>query len=281
VEHVLIVGFGLMGQRIASLALARGYQVDSCNRKGATLEGVRHYSADLDAPDTLNQLPTRGARVIYLAPPPGGGHQETRVRNFCDSIAPGEEPAKIVYISTSAVYGDCQGGVVTEETVPDPQNARGKRRLHGEELFSAWGKERGVPVVILRVSGIYAQDRLPFMQLESGQPVLREEEALPTNRIHADDLAAVCLAALERGRDGAIFNVSDGSPSTMTRYFNAAADYLGLPRPPQVSREEARQVMSPLMISYFSESRILDNRRMLEELGITLQYPDLETALKK
>jgi len=111
--------------------------------------------------------------------------------------------------------------------------------------------------------------------------VLREEESLPTNRIHADDLSRICLAALERGKDGDIFNVSDGTTGTMTGYFNAAADALGLPRPAQVTMEEARKVMTPLMISYFSEGRVVDSGKMLRELGITLLYPDLASGLKR
>jgi nucleoside-diphosphate-sugar epimerase len=241
---------------------------------------VRHFTGTLDDPATLQGLPTRGAGVIYLAPPPGGGHEETRVRAFCAAIPQGEEPAKVVYISTSGVYGDCAGASVDEKTEPNPQSARGKRRLHGERLFQSWGKERGVEVVVLRVTAIYALDRLPVMQLKSGQPVLREEESHPTNRIHADDLSRICLAALERGKDGEVYNVSDGSCGTMTGYFNAAADALGLPRPAQVTMEEARRVMTPLMISYFTESRVVDSRKMLEQLGVTLLYPDLESGLK-
>ena len=280
VVDLFIIGFGYMGRRIAELALAQGTRVGTLNRKGALIEGAQHFICDLDDPETLVGLPTRGAGLVYLAPPPGGGHQETRVRNFLDSIPAGEEPAKVVYVSTSAVYGDCLGELVNEDMPAVPQNSRGKRRLHGEELWTAWGRERSVPVVILRVSAIYAADRLPVLQLQSAQPVLREEEALPSNRIHAEDLAFICLAALEPGAGGAVYNVSDGAPCTMTEYFNAAADRLGLPRPPQVTREEARQVMSPLMITYFSESRILDNRRMLKELGITLRYPDLAAGLR-
>jgi len=279
-EHLFIVGCGAIGRLIAPLALAQGMRVSTFNRGSLALEGTHHFPGNLDDGATLQGLPTRGAGVIYLAPPPGGGNEESRVRNFCASLAVSEEPQKLVYLSTSAVYGDCRGEVVTEETPANPQTSRGKRRLHGERLFAAWGRERGVPVVILRVGAIYAADRLPVNQLQSGQPVLREEDARPTNRIHAFDLARICLAALERGKDGDLFNVSDGSPSTMTEYFNAAADCLGLPRPPQVTWEEARQIMSPLMISYFSESRIMDNRRMLAELGINLRYPDLEAGLR-
>jgi nucleoside-diphosphate-sugar epimerase len=279
-EHLFIVGCGAIGRRIATLALAKGVSVCTFNRGDAGLPGTRHCTGNLDDAATLKGLPTRRAGVIYLAPPPGGGIEEARMRAFCAAIPAGEEPEKVVYLSTSGVYGDCEGAVATEDTEPNPQTSRGKRRLHGERLLAAWGAERGVSVVILRVTAIYALDRLPVSQLKSGQPVLREEEALPTNRIHADDLSRICLAALDRGKDGDIFNVSDGSSGTMTGYFNAAADRLGLPRPAQVTMEEARRVMTPLMISYFSESRVVDNRKMLEQLGITLSYPDLETGLK-
>lgn len=280
-KHLFIIGCGAIGRRIASLALAQGVSVSTFNRGEAVVPGTQHHTGNLDDLTTLHGLPTRGAGVIYLAPPPGGGNRETRVANFLAAIPAGEEPAKIVYISTSGVYGDCGGDVVTEQTEPNPQTSRGKRRLHGEQLFLAWGRDRTVPVVILRVTAIYALDRLPVTQLTSGQPVLREEEAHPSNRIHADDLSRICLAALEKGKDGDIFNVSDGSSVTMTGYFNAAADALGLPKPPQVTMEEARRVMTPLMISYFSESRVVDSSKMLRELGITLLYPDLKAGLKK
>jgi nucleoside-diphosphate-sugar epimerase len=279
-EPIFIVGCGAIGRRIASLAVAQGAEVRTFNRGEAGVTGTTHYTGNLDDPDTLGGLPTRGAGVIYLAPPPGGGIEETRVRNFCASIPAGEEPKKLVYISTSGVYGDTGGAPVTEESEPNPQTARGKRRLHGERLFAQWGRERGVEIVILRVTAIYALDRLPVMQLTNGQPVLREKEALPGNRIHADDLSRICLAALEKGKDGDIFNVSDGDTRTMTDYFNAAADALGLSRPAQVTMAEARKVMTPLMISYFSESRVVDSSKMLRELGIQLLYPNLEAGLK-
>lgn len=279
-EHLLIVGCGAIGRRVAKLALERGMKVSTFRRNEEEVAGADSYQGNLDLPETLSGLPTNGAGVIYLAPPPGGGHEDTRMRNFLSSIATGEEPAKVVYISTSAVYGDCGTATVTEESETAPQTSRGKRRLHAERLVTEWGREHQVPVVILRVTAIYAADRLPVTQLTTGQPVLREEESLPSNRIHADDLSRICLVALEKGKDGAVFNVSDGCFTTMTSYFNAAADRLGLPRPRQVTMEEARRVMSPLMISYFSEGRVVSNRKMLDELGIELLYPDLESGLK-
>ena len=284
-SDMFIVGCGDIGKRVAQTCLAQGTSVAALVRspeKGRELEdlGIRTVIADLDDPATLTGLPTAGSILFYFAPPPGGGHEDPRVRNLCAAIPPGSEPARVVYMSTSGVYGDAGGAVVTEETPAVPETARGKRRLHAETLFREWGKAHSVPVIILRVTGIYGPGRLPISQLTSGQPVLDERIATLTNRIHTDDLVQVCRAAAERGEDGDIYNVSDGHPTTMTEYFNAAADVLGLPRPRQVSWEEARETMAPLMLSYVSESRRMDNRKLREKLGITLRHPTLAEGIR-
>ncbi|MFA5516633.1 MAG: SDR family oxidoreductase [Desulfuromonadales bacterium] len=284
-QKILIIGCGDIGRRVANLAQKAGIPVSATFRlpeQAAALENLdlRPVAADLDQPGPIAGLPTRGASVFYFVPPPGGGDIDTRVRVFCGSIEPGEEPEKIVYIGTSGVYGNAGDAWVTEETPVAPQTARARRRLDAEEMLRAWGKGRGVAVVTLRVTGIYGPGRFPLDRLQAGHPVLREEEAPFTNRIHADDLAQACLAAAEKGEDGDIFNVSDGHPGTMTEYFNAVADAFGLPRPPQIGMAEARQAMTPLMISYLSESRRLDNRRMREKLGVQLRYPTLAEGLK-
>ena len=284
-NNLVIAGCGDIGRRVARQVLAENASVCGVVRSEESAEKLRQLGgraiiANLDDPNTLQNIPTEGSTLFYFAPPPGGGLSDSRVRNFCAAIQPGKEPRKIIYMSTSGVYGDCGGEEVTEETPPNPQTSRGKRRLDAETAFREWGKERGVAVVILRVTGIYGPGRLPVSQLAGGQPLLKEEEAALTNRIHADDLAQICLAAAEKGEDGEIFNVSDGRPTTMTHYFNAVAELLGYPPPRQVSLAEARQVMSPLMFSYMTESRRLDNSRMLAKLGIKLLYPDLEAGLR-
>lgn len=282
---VLIVGCGDVGMRVARLELAAGRQVTGVVRgeaKGAWLQegGVRPLLADLDDPASLRGLPTAGALVYYLAPPPGGGFSDPRARNLCAAIAPDRLPAKLVYVSTSGVYGDCGDSLVTEETPVQPQTSRARRRLDAEQTLLAWGAERGVAVVILRVTGIYGPGRLPVARLAAGHPVLRQEESPRTNRIHADDLAQVCVAAAERAGHGEIFNVSDGEGGTMSQYFFAVADALQLPRPPEISLAEAKQVMNPLMLSYLSESRRMSNQKMLRRLGVTLRYPTLAAGLQ-
>jgi len=285
IHKVLIIGCGDVGVRVARLEQARGNAVAGLARSTAGAERLRGFGldpvvGDLDDPDSLSALPSVGTLLYYFAPPPGGGPWDTRARNFCTAVGRAGAPAKLVYMSTSGVYGDCGGAWVTEATPANPQTSRARRRLDAETALGDWGKQLGVPVVILRVTGIYGPGRLPLARLREGQPVLREEESPPTNRIHADDLAAVCSAAADRGIAGEVFNVSDGQPGTMTQYFNVAADLLSMPRPPQIAMAEACQVMAPTMLSYLAETRRMDNRRMLERLDVALRYPDLESGLR-
>ncbi|HAM33616.1 MAG TPA: NAD(P)-dependent oxidoreductase [Deltaproteobacteria bacterium] len=283
-DTVFIVGCGDIGARLSGLWVARGAKVLALARSDASARrlsrlGVTPVRGDLDDPASLDGLPARGSFLYYLAPPPDAGETDPRVRALLSALPPGEEPGKAIYMSTTAVYGDNGGAWVTEETPPAPASTRGKRRLDAEGAFLAWGRERRVPVVILRVSGIYGPGRLPVDAVRRGAPVVREDEAPWTNRIHADDLAAVCVAAAERGGDGAVYNVSDGAPGTITGYYNAVADLLRIARPPTVTMADARKVMSPGMLSYLSESRRLDVRRMREGLAVTLRYPDLAAGL--
>lgn len=280
---VLIAGCGDIGTRVAALCRDRGLDVAALVRRSERARslagrGLTVISADLDQPGALESLPTAGRTVFYLVPPPGEGDRDPRLARFLEA-AGSRLPERVVYVSTSAVYGDAGGAWIDEDAPLKPATARGRRRLDAETRLLAWGARTGVAVVILRVPGIYGPGRLPLKRLEQGLPVVRAEQSAYTNRIHADDLAAVCVEAAARGRPGAAYNVSDGHPTTMADYFNRVADLAGLPRPPAVSMAEARRVLSSGMLSFLSESKRLDNRRMLEELGVRLRYPDLAAGL--
>lgn len=279
---MFIVGCGDIGERIARLCAEKNTPVAGLVRSAHSAArlraaGIDSVQADLSRPDAGENLPTAGATIVYLAPPPAEGETDPLIRNFLAGID--ALPERLVLLSTTAVYGDCQGGWIDETHAVNPQTARGRRRWDAEQAARQWSAERGVPLVILRVGGIYGPGRLPMARIEKGLPILREAESPFTNRIHQDDLARVCLAAAERGRPGEAYNVSDGQPSTMSRYFKAVAEACGLPAPPEVSREEAQRVMSAGMLSYLAESRRLDNQKMLAELGVELRYPDLQAGL--
>lgn len=283
-SKVFIAGCGYIGERVARFYLESGAGVTCMVRRAdhaASLEaaGLATIISALDDPDAILPLNLGGATLFYLVPPPGGGIVDSRARNFIAQMAKTAKPEKIVYMSATSVYSGNGGESIAEESPAVPDSAMGKRRLDAEFAFRDYGDANNVPVVILRVSGIYGPGRLPLMQISQGQPLLNEDESGPSNRIHADDLATICIAAASEGVNSDIFNVSDGSPSSMTSYFNACADALGLPRQPQVSMNEARLVMPPLMFSYVSQSRIIDNRRMLKLLKIKLRYPSLAEGL--
>jgi nucleoside-diphosphate-sugar epimerase len=279
---VLIIGCGDIGRRVAALlapAPVTGVVQSAASAARLRAQGVAVLQLDLDAPLSPADLPAQGREVYYFAPPPPRGDTDTRVSGVCAMWRGESVPLRVVYISTSAVYGDCAGAWIDETAALRPGTARGRRRLDAERRWLQWSSETGVPVVILRVPGIYAPDRLPVERLRAGLPVLAETESPYTNRIHADDLAQACVAAMRRGEPGSAYNASDGHPTTMTDYFNQVADRLGLARPPVVDRAGAEQALSASMLSFLGESKRLDNRRLCEQLGVTLRYPDLAAGL--
>ncbi len=279
---VLIVGCGDIGMRLAKRLAPR--RVVGLVRSAASAErlrcrGVTPVQVDLDTDTGICAVAASRCEVFYLAPPPGAGEQDSRVARVCRHWRGDSLPRRLVYISTSAVYGDCAGAWIDESAPLEPGSARGRRRLDAESRWRRWSDETGVPVVVLRVPGIYACDRLPVKRLRAGLPVLSPQESPYSNRIHADDLVQVCLAAMARGQAGAAYNAADGAPVRMTEYFFRVADCLGLARPPVVDRQTAERRLSASMLSFLAESKRLDNRRLLHQLGVRLQYPDLASGL--
>jgi nucleoside-diphosphate-sugar epimerase len=279
----LIVGYGDIGKRVARLLAGRKESVSAVSRRTGepSLSPEFILQADLDLQRSLEAIPTSGTRVLYLAPPPGEGRIDSRMRNFCDLLTQRlpEQPNRIVYVSTSGVYGDCAGEWVDETRPVNPQTDRAYRRVDAEQVVQHWGDVYHVPVTILRVAGIYGPGRLPVKRLLSGLKVLPSEQSPFSNRVHADDLARICLAALDRVEVEGIYNVCDGEQSRMTDYFVAVAREFDLPEPVPVDRKEAIELFSQEMLSYLSESRRLNNRRMLKKLGVTLLYPTLKAGL--
>ena len=284
-QRVLIVGYGDIGRRVARLCKENDIAVSGLARSPESAAGMQNdevsvITADLDRPETLVGLQVAGSLVIYLAPPPRSGTTDPRMGHFLASLEAGPQPEKILYLSTSGVYGNRDGGTVTEETLPKPGVDRARRRLDAEQQLGKFCDENRIDYVILRVGGIYGPGRLPVKRIQDGIPIIHEQLAPKTNRIHADDLATICLAAARFGKTGKVYNVSDGCESNMTEYFFAVADHLGLPRPPTVDWDEAEKVISPGMLSYLRESRRMDNSRMINDLHVKLRYPDLKTGLQ-
>ncbi len=236
--------------------------------------GITPIAGDLDRRETLRRLRLNPFAVLHCAPPPGSGEDDPRTRNLLAALtAAGSLPRAFVYISTSGVYGDCAGALVDETRMPAPATARARRRVAAESRLRAWSRRTRVRLSILRAPGIYAEDRLPVERLRAGTPVVRADDDVYTNHIHAEDLARACVAALFRGLPLRAYNVTDDAHLKMGDYFDEVATALRLPRPPRVSREVAAQVLPPMLLSFMRESRRLLNARAKRELRWAPRYP--------
>jgi nucleoside-diphosphate-sugar epimerase len=274
-ERLLIVGVGDVARRALPALVARYDTLALVRAAGPTAPaGVRLAVGDLDRPATLAPLAGAAELVLHLAPPDETREGDARTRNLIIALSGARMlPRRLVYISTSGVYGDCAGARIDESRPVNPGTPRAARRVDAERAVTEWGAAAGVQTTILRVPGIYAADRLPVERLKRGTPVLRDEDDVYTNHVHADDLAAICVRALEPDAPPGIYNATDDSELKMGQWFDLVADRFGLARPQRVSRAEAARVISPMLLSFMSESRRLVNRRMKEALGIRLRYP--------
>ncbi|NNJ90170.1 MAG: SDR family oxidoreductase, partial [Gammaproteobacteria bacterium] len=250
------------------------------SRKKLESLGIAAQQNDLSFEFEL-QTEISACRLFHFAPPPREGTEDTHTRNLITALKKHQTPpSRIVYISTTGVYGDCQGKWINEDAPVNPQVDRAKRRYDAEQQLLEYGKAQGTDIIILRVAGIYGPGKLPLKRISEGHPVVRKEDSPFTNRIHSADLVKMAVAAMQKGRQGAIYHACDGHPGTMAEYFTAVADKAGLPFPAEISLEDAKHKLSAGMMSYMRESRRLRNEKTLAELGITLDYPTLESGLE-
>ena len=285
--RVLIVGCGDVGLRVARELLPRCRVLaltSQPERIGALRQaGLVPLLGNLDQPSTLARLAGLATRVVHLAPPPGQGAQDTRTAHLLQALSRRGRVRSLVYGSTTGVYGDAHGARFDETRAVAPTTPRAQRRVHAESLLRWWGRRQpGVRASILRIPGIYAVDRdggHPRDRVLRGSPVLRQEDDVFTNHIQADDLARACVAALWRGRSGRVVHACDDQEMLMGDYFDLVADLCALPRPPRLSRAEAALAMSPMQMSFLSESRRLDNERLHSELRVRLRCPTVREGL--
>ena len=283
-ERLLIIGCGDIARR--TIPLIRGqYRTYAMTRNNMQCDslramGVVPLAGDLDNRKGLSRIAGLADIVLHFAPPPNAGTKDSRTRHLLAALSRGSLPRQFIYISTSGVYGDCRGARVNETHILNPQSPRAQRRVDAETQIRAWARENGVRASILRVPGIYAEDRLPLERLQAGMPGIRADEDSYTNHIHADDLARIVVSALRRARANRVYNASDDGEMKMGDYFDAVADAYNLPRQPRISRAEAQRSLPESLLSFMNESRRLTNDRMKRELRVRLRYPTVRHALE-
>jgi nucleoside-diphosphate-sugar epimerase len=268
VKQLLVAGFGDIARR-ALPGLERAFRVERLSRS---------VGRDLDHPETLKLAGAQA--LLHCAPPPASGDTDTRTANLLAALAKSSIlPGRVVYVSTSGVYGNCGGERVDESRPVAPLTARAKRRVDAERRLAAWCAQHRTALVVLRAPGIYAEDRLPLASLRERAPVLRAEDDVHTNHIHADDLARAAVRALEDDAPPGVYNIADDSELRMAEWMDLVAARHGLPCPPRLPRAEIERSVSPERYSFMSESRRLDNTRMKRVLGLRLRYPTVYEGL--
>ncbi len=284
---LLVVGCGDVGLRVLR-EIASRWRIVALTSDPARVDELRAAGAlpivgDLDEPATLGRLADLADVVLHLAPPAAEGARDRRTAHLLCALGRSARVRRLVYVSTTGVYGDCGGAVVDETRAVAPATPRASRRVDAERQLRVWGRHRGVGVAILRVPGIYAIGRPggdPRERLLRGAPVLTAAADVHTSHIHADDLARACIAALRRGSTQRAFNVVDDTRLKMGDHFDRVADRFGLPRPRRVSRAEAASELSPMQMSFLGESRQLCNERLKRELRVRLRHPTVDDGLR-
>lgn len=245
------------------MALSRRSMVGDSHHKVTITDFDHPLPGDLQFPPNY--------AVLYTIPPsqrPG----EDRLNNMLAAMD--RAPERFVYISTSGVYGNRAGQLTNESIAANPETDRGRRRLAAELLLAKWCADNDCQLVILRSPAIYGPDRLGLDRIRCGEPVLAERDAHPGNRIHVDDLASCCIAALSDDVPAGTYNVADGDYRSASWFTCKVAELAGLPPPPEVSREQAHQSFSPARLSFLNESRRLDVTKMRECLGVNPRDPE-------
>jgi nucleoside-diphosphate-sugar epimerase len=282
-ERLLIIGCGYIARRAIPLLTGhyRLYALIRNDSHQAELRalGVTPVSGDLDDRAKLSRIAGLADVVLHFAPPPGDGEHDTRTRHLLAELSRSVVPRCYIYISTSGVYGDCSGERVSETHALNPQSGRAQRRVDAELRIRDWARRNGVKASILRVPGIYAEDRMPLDRLRISMPSIVAEEDSYTNHIHADDLVRIVIAALRSGKPNRVYHASDDSKLRMGDYLDAVADAYRLRRPPRVTRAKAQRILPDSLLSFLNESRRLSNERMKKELKVKLRYSTVADLL--
>ena len=270
----IIVGVGYVGQRVLEEQHGSAFGLNRSSLNAELPAATFDLDTDAAMPVTLPGSYT----VLYTVAPSGKAATDVRLEKMLQLLQPA--PRRFVYISTTGVYGDHAGKLVTEDTPPAPRSSRAQLRLAAETLLQAWGKERDVDIVVLRVPGIYGPGRIGIELIRRSMAILRESDANPGNRIHVDDLVTCCIAAFADEAPAGIYNVGDGDFRSPTWFANEVARQSELAPPPIISWADAQKEFSEMRLSFLRESRRIDTSKMREVLGVIPRYSNPEDGIR-
>jgi hypothetical protein len=255
-NQLVILGCGYTGRFLYSLAMTRHKFVRTTSRwpeqKLAALPSTHRVAFDIEQPNTWANIPAQ-ADLIWCFP----ARPYDQVQAFAKTlIAP---PRRLIVLGSTSAYDVARDS----QTYPPPWIDESapidltKPRVQGEEyLRNEFGG------IVLRVAGIYGPGRNPLNWIRQGRVA---PSGKYVNLIHVEDLAAICLAAIEKGKQGEVYNVSDGQPHTWEEICVTAQQRWGVPEA-TVRRDH-------------SSGKRISNAKLRTEFGYAFRYPELYEAL--
>jgi nucleoside-diphosphate-sugar epimerase len=281
-------GFGYSAQ-----ALARAMQGATCRVAGTVRNpetalalasgGVESFTFDGSAPLTHVAKALKGTTHLLVSVPPEANgdpvlrHHAADIADLVDDV-----PALrwLGYLSTTAVYGDHNGGWVDEDTPVAPTSDRARRRVEAERAWLKLERTRGVPVHVFRLAGIYGPGRNALVDVQRGAARRIHKPGQVFSRIHVEDIAAALAASMARPRPGRIYNVCDNEPAPGDDVITHACQLLGREPPPLVSFDDAAPKLSEMARSFYADNKRVRNDRIKRELGVMLRYPTYRIGLE-
>ena len=264
-------GHGYSASALAARLIPLGWTVIGTCRDPSRAEGLRAAGVEpLMWPADLAPALARATHILASAAPDAAGDPFLQAAGDALRAA---NPAWVGYLSTTAVYGDHQGGWVDETTPVNPGSARAHQRVLAERQWL----DTGLPVHIFRLAGIYGPGRGPFEKVRDGSARRIIKPGQVFSRIHVADIAETLIASIAQPNPGAIYNLCDDDPAPPEDVLSYAAHLLGLPEPPAVPYDQAE--MTPMARSFYAESKRVRNDRIKTELGVRLNFPDYRAGL--
>lgn len=281
-NRLFCFGLGYTGERLARTALAQGWRVAGTCRssnKAALLRdaGIEAFIFDGQQPLDTNAL-AGTTHLLCSVPPDSEGDPVLRLhRDRLKELSP--PPQWLGLLSTTGVYGDCQGAWIDETRTPNPLTEANQMRLEAEQAWQGLGAELGRATWIFRVAGIYGPEgRNVLDHLTSGGVRRLVKPGQFFNRVHVDDLVSAIWAALGHPGPGAVLNVCDDLPASADAVLCYGAELLGIEPPPAEPWEPL--ALSPFARHFYAENRRLRNDRLKQVLGLTLAYPSYREGLR-
>jgi len=280
-NRLFCFGLGYTAAALARRVRPLGWHVEGTARTPDGVEriaalgcGAILFDGSAPAPEAAGTLAAATHVLISAAPDDAG---DPILRHHGKDIAAAPHLEWIGYLSTIGVYGDSGGAWIDETAMPKPGSERTRRRLAAEDDWLAFGRTFGKTVQVFRLGGIYGPGRSAVDDLRAGTARRIVKPGQVFNRIHVDDIASVLLAAAEGRGSHAVYNVTDGTPTPPQDVVLHAAALMGIAPPPEIPFEDAP--LSPMGRSFYAENRRVSNRRLKDDLGVTLAYPSFREGV--